>query len=52
MRAIVEVILYLNYTGVQWRNLTYRNIAWQTVYYHFRQFKRRVFGNKSWIVWW
>ncbi|MCS7028100.1 MAG: IS5 family transposase [Bacteroidia bacterium] len=41
LRDIVEAILYLNYTGVQWRNLTYRDIAWQTVYYHFRQFKRR-----------
>lgn len=41
LRDIVDAILYLNYTGVQWRNLNYRNIAWQTVYYHFRQFKKR-----------
>ncbi|MCS6796802.1 MAG: transposase [Raineya sp.] len=41
LRDIVEATLYLNYTGVQWRNLTYRDIARQTDYYHFRQFKRR-----------
>jgi transposase len=41
LREVVNAILYLNYTGVQWRNLTYQNMAWQTVYYHFRQFKKR-----------
>lgn len=40
LRDIVEAIFYLNYTGLQWRNLHYRNIAWQTVYYHFRQFNK------------
>ncbi len=40
LRTIVETIFWLNYTGVQWRNLNYENIPWQTVYYHFRKFKK------------
>ena len=40
LRTIVEAIFWLNYTGVQWRNLCYGNIPWQTVYYHFRKLKK------------
>lgn len=44
LRTVIEAILWLNYTGVQWRELnkmTGTNLPWQTVYYHFRQFKLR-----------
>ena len=43
-REIINAILWLNYTGVQWRELpkmTGEKLPWQTVYYHFRQFKLR-----------
>lgn len=44
LRDIVNAILWLNYTGVQWRELpkmTGNQLPWQTVYYHFRQFRLR-----------
>ena len=44
LRTIVNAILWLNRTGVQWRELNRLNESyppWQTVYYHFRQFKLR-----------
>ena len=44
LRDIINAILWLNYTGVQWRELpkmTGNHLPWQTVYYHFRQFKLR-----------
>lgn len=44
LRDIINAILWLNYTGVQWRELpemTGEKLPWQTVYYHFRQFKLR-----------
>ena len=44
LRDIIDAILWLNYTGVQWRELpkmTGNKLPWQTVYYHFRQFKLR-----------
>ena len=44
LRDIINAILWLNYTGVQWRELpkmTGDKLPWQTVYYHFRQFKLR-----------
>lgn len=43
LRTIVDAILWLNYTGLQWRQLTKRinTPPWQTIYYHFRQFKKR-----------
>jgi putative transposase len=43
LRSIIEAILWLNYTGVQWRQLSKRvdTPPWQTVYYHFRQFIKR-----------
>ncbi len=41
MRTICNAILWLNYTGLQWRELDKRKDTppWQTVYYHFRQLK-------------
>lgn len=44
LRTICNAILWINRTGAQWRELdkladTYP--PWQTVYYHFRQFKLR-----------
>jgi putative transposase len=44
LRTICNAILWLNRTGLQWRELDKLNgqyPPWQTVYYHFRQFKRR-----------
>ncbi len=44
LRTICNAILWINYTGVQWRELTKVSTIyppWQTVYYHFRQFKLR-----------
>lgn len=39
LRTIIDAIFWLNYTGVQWRELDSFYPKWQTVYYHFRQFK-------------
>ena len=41
LRTICNAILWLNYTGLQWRELDKRKHTppWQTVYYHFRQLK-------------
>ncbi|MVM36310.1 IS5 family transposase [Spirosoma sp. HMF4905] len=42
LRTIINAILWLNYTGLQWRELnklTGAQLPWQSVYYHFRQFK-------------
>lgn len=44
LRTIVNAILWLNYTGLQWRELdkmTGDILPWQSVYYYFRQFKFR-----------
>lgn len=43
LRTIVEAILWINYTGTQWRELNQRKHTppWQSVYYHFRQFVKR-----------
>lgn len=44
LRTIINAILWLNYTGLQWRELakmTGPTLPWQSVYYHFRQFKLR-----------
>jgi putative transposase len=41
LRIIIDAIFWLNYTGVQWRELDSSYPKWQTVYYHFRQFKLR-----------
>lgn len=41
LRRIVNAIFWLNNTGSQWRNMEGKYPPWQTVYYHFRQFKLR-----------
>lgn len=41
LRMIINAILSINRTGVQWRELDSKYPPWQTVYYHFRQFKLR-----------
>ncbi|WP_460934846.1 transposase [Spirosoma humi] len=43
LRIIVNAILWVNYTGLQWRELNRLKGSppWQTVYYYFRQFKRQ-----------
>jgi putative transposase len=39
LRVIVDAIFWLNYSGVQWREMKEVYPPWQTVYYHFRQMK-------------
>lgn len=39
LRQIMNAILWLVRTGVQWRNLDSKYPAWQSVYYYFRQWK-------------
>ena len=46
MRTIINAIFSLNNGGLQWRNAAQRNLdskylPWQTVFYHFTQFKER-----------
>jgi transposase len=41
LRTIVNSIFWLVETGAQWRNMESKYPAWQTAYYHFRQFKLR-----------
>lgn len=41
LRTMVNAILYINRTGIQWRELDSKYPPWQSVYYHFRQFKLR-----------
>ena len=41
LRIIINAILFINNTGVQWRNLDSKYPPWETVFYHFTQFKAR-----------
>ena len=41
LRTIINASLSINRTGTQWRELDSKYPPWQTVYYHFRQFKLR-----------
>ena len=41
LRTVVNSIFWLVETGAQWRNMESKYPAWQTIYYHFRQFKLR-----------
>ena len=41
LRTTINAILYVNYTGVQWRNLESKYPPWQSVFYHFTQLKHR-----------
>jgi transposase len=40
-RVIFNAILWILTTGSQWRNMESKYPPWQTVYYHFRQWKKR-----------
>ena len=39
LRTIINAIFWLNYTGIQWREMKESYPPWKTVYYHFRQMK-------------
>lgn len=39
LRTIMNAILWINYTGSQWRNLESKYPPWQSVYYYFRKWK-------------
>jgi putative transposase len=41
IRRILDAIFSVLRTGCPWRNLLTKFPAWQTVYYHFRQFRRK-----------
>jgi len=41
LRIILNAIFFINNTGVQWRNLDSKYPPWETVFYHFTQFKVR-----------
>lgn len=41
LRTILNAIFFINNTGVQWRNLDSKYPPWETVFYHFTQFKLR-----------
>lgn len=41
LRTIINAIFSLNSGGVQWRSLDSKYPPWQTVFYHFTQFKQR-----------
>lgn len=40
LKTIINAILWLLRTGSQWRNIESKYPAWQSVYYHFRKWKR------------
>lgn len=46
LREIVDAILYLLRTGCQWRMLPHDLPPWQTVYYHYRQWRERGIWEK------
>ena len=39
LQLIVNAICWINTTGCQWRDLNSKYPPWQTVFYHFMQFK-------------
>ena len=41
LRTILNAIFWLNHSGAQWRMLDSKYPPYQTVFYHFTQFKRR-----------
>lgn len=41
LRTMVNAILWITRTGSQWRNVESRYPAWQSIYYYFRQWKRK-----------
>ncbi len=40
-RLMLNALLWILTTGSQWRNMESKYPPWQTVYYHFRQWKKR-----------
>jgi putative transposase len=42
LRRILDAIFYVLRTGCPWRYLPCDFPAWQTVYYHFRRFRRKT----------
>jgi putative transposase len=46
IRIIINAILYVVYTGCQWRMLPHEYPPWQTVYYHFRKWQKA----ETWFV--
>ncbi len=46
MRQVINAILYVLATGVQWRYLPRNYPNWQSVYYYFRKFER----NGTWLL--
>ena len=40
LRKIMNAILWINYTGAQWRNLDSKYPPWQSVYYYFRKWQK------------
>ena len=40
LRTVMNAILWINYTGSQWRNMESKYPPWQSVYYYFRKWKR------------
>jgi putative transposase len=45
LREVVNAILYVLATGVQWRYLPVCYPKWQSVYYYFRKFE----GDRTWM---
>ena len=43
LRTIMNAILWINYTGSQWRNMESKYPPWQSVYYYFRKWKNNGF---------
>jgi transposase len=43
LRTIMNAILWVNYTGAQWRNLDSKYPPWQSVYYYFRKWQKTGF---------
>src|SRR5215469_18375807 len=48
LRTIFDALFYLLRTGCPWRYLPSNFPAWQTVYYHFRQFCRAGLWTHLW----
>jgi len=46
LRVLINAILYVVYTGCQWRMLPHDFPPWQTVYYHFRKWQR----DQTWFL--
>jgi putative transposase len=40
LRIVINAILFITRTGVQWRNLDTKYGAWESVYYYFRKWKK------------